>query len=63
MNKVFLIGNLVRDPKIYEKITKITVAVDRIDGSNNADFFDVVVYGYNKKFADQYLTKGRKVEI
>lgn len=73
MNKVILMGRLVRDPDIYhsqgEKSTvtaKYTLAVDRRfkrEGDQTADFINCVAFGKNGEFAEKYLCKGTKIAI
>lgn len=71
MNKVILIGRLVRDPDIRmgtndTKIAKYTLAVDRPYRKNNertADFINCVALGHNGEFAEKYLHKGTKIAV
>jgi len=61
MNLVLLLGNLVKDPVIFAKVTKITLAIDKDD--NNCDYIEVSLFGSAKTFADKYLEKGRLVQL
>lgn len=71
MNKVILLGRLVRDPELnYSSsehpvaITKYTLAVDRRqkkEGGQNADFIDCVTFNKAAEFADKYFKKGMQV--
>lgn len=73
MNKVFLIGNLTRDPELkYAKsgsaIAALGLAVNHsyvTDGEKREEvnFFDVTVFGKQAEAASQYLKKGRPVLI
>lgn len=73
MNKVILMGRLVREPDVrYSQgqeqmaIAKFTVAVDRArkkDGEQSADFISCTAFGKNGEFAEKYLTKGTKVIV
>ena len=73
MNKVILIGRLVRDPEIRysqgEKsiaIARYTLAVDRKfkkEGEQSADFISCVAMGKNGEFAEKYLKQGTKIAI
>ena len=73
MNKVILIGRLVRDPEVRysqgEKsiaIARYTLAVDRKfkkDGEQSADFISCVAMGKNGEFAEKYLKQGTKIAI
>ena len=73
MNKVILMGRLIRDPDIRysqgEKQTAIaryTLAVDRRfkqEGQPSADFINCLALGKNGEFAEKYLHKGTKVVV
>lgn len=71
MNKVFLIGNLTRDPELSETSTNIAVcrfsiAVNRPyqeGGQRVADYFNIVAWRGQAENCGKYLAKGRKVAI
>lgn len=76
MNRVILMGRLVRDPEVtYSKsnqnnaIARYTLAVDRRfakkDDTNQqtADFIPCVAFGKGAEFAQKYLKKGTKIAI
>lgn len=75
VNKVFLLGNLTRDPELKyaqnggNAICNIGIAVNRQwtnqDGSKGEDvcFVDVTIFGKQGESANQYLRKGRQVHI
>lgn len=71
MNKVFLIGNLTRDPEAITtttgtKISKFDIAVNRRfkqEGEQNTDFFRVVCFRSLAEVVEKYLSKGSKVSI
>ena len=70
MNKVFLIGNLTRDPELSETssgvaVCRFTVAVSRLasDGERTADFFNITVWRNQAENCGKYLKKGSKVAI
>ena len=71
MNKVYLIGNLTRDPEVSETPNGITlcrfaIAVNRnysSDGERQTDFFNIVVWRGQGENAAKYLKKGSKVGI
>ena len=72
MNKVFLIGNLTRDPEIAETASGITVckfsiAVSRQykddKGDYLTDFFNVVAWRTLGENCGKYLAKGKKVAV
>ena len=74
MNKVFVIGNLTRDPELRTTQTGIsvcsfTIAVNRRRSSNadagqpEADFFRVTAWRQLGEICSKYLAKGRKVSV
>lgn len=73
MNKVILMGRLVRDPEVrYSNgdnsmaIARYTLAVDRRlkkDGENSADFIGCVAFGKSAEFTEKYLKKGTKIIV
>ena len=70
MNKVMLIGRIVRDPEIRvagsTTVAKYTLAVDRKykkDGDPTADFINCIAFGKLADFAEKYLAKGTKVAV
>ncbi len=71
MNKVFLIGNLTRDPEIRTTTTGIqvcnfSIAVNRrrrADGVQETDFFNIVTWRQLAELCSKYLSKGRKVAV
>ena len=71
MNKVILIGRLVKDPDIRTgtnntTIARYTLAVDRQYCKNNertSDFINCVALGKNGEFAEKYLHKGMKIAV
>lgn len=73
MNKVILMGRLVRDPEIrYTKgmeplaVTKYTLAVNRRlkkQGESEADFMNCVAFGKAAEFAEKYLKKGQMISV
>ena len=74
MNKVILIGRLVRDPEVrYSQgenataVARYTLAVDRRFNRNNgeesADFIGCVAFGRAAEFAEKYLHKGTKLVV
>ena len=75
MNKVILLGRVVRDPEVrYHRngdgtqgcIGKYTLAVDRRfkkEGEPTADFISCVAFGKQGEFAEKYLKKGTKIAI
>lgn len=71
MNKVILIGRLIKDPDIRMGtndtiIARYTLAVNRRYHKNNevtADFIGCVALGKNGEFAEKYLHKGTKIAV
>ena len=71
MNKVILIGRLVKDPDIRMgtnniTIARYTLAVERQYRKNNertSDFINCVALGKNGEFAEKYLHKGMKIAV
>jgi len=70
MNKVFLIGNLTRDPELSTipngtAVCKFAIAVNRRfsgqDGNRETDFFNIVVWRAVGENCAKYLKKGNKV--
>lgn len=69
MNKVFLIGRLVRNPDVRISknnnlsIARFTLAVDRGFKSDGADFISCVAFGKSADFVSKYLIKGTKISL
>ena len=71
MNKVYLIGNLTRDPELSEtpngiSLCRFAIAVNRnysSDGERQTDFFNITVWGVRGENCGKYLKKGSKVAI
>lgn len=72
MNKLFLIGNLTRDPEMSETSSgvpfcRLGIAVNRpyqgSDGERATDFFNVTVWRNHAENCGRYLKKGSKVAI
>lgn len=72
MNKLFITGNLTRDPELRttsagKEVCTFTVAVNRRKTGNNqqpeADFFRVSAWDGLAKSCGQFLAKGRKVAV
>lgn len=72
MNKIILLGRLVRDPEVrYTQTGKVvcqfTVAVDRPfasqEGQREADFIPVVIWGKQAETCGNSLTKGQRVLV
>ena len=74
MNKVFLSGNLTRDPELRRTpsgvaYARMTIAVSRPyssknnDGQSVTDFFNLTAWNKTAEFCERYLQKGRKVLV
>nr|DAK85040.1 MAG TPA: Single strand binding protein [Caudoviricetes sp.] len=72
MNKVFLIGNLTRDPELTEtssgtQICRFGMAVNRqytsSDGERETDFFNVTAWRGTAENIARYCRKGHKVAV
>ena len=71
MNKVFLIGNLSKDPELRAansgtSVCTFSIAVNRRkdkDGNSTADFFSIVAWRQLAELCGKYLAKGRKVSV
>ena len=72
MNKVYLIGNLTRDPELATttsvvSVCRFSIAVSRrysnADGERGTDFFNIVVWRAQGENCHKYLKKGSKCAI
>ena len=72
INRVVLVGRLVRDPELRttttgKSVTSFTIAVTKRfkpqDGGQDADFFRVTAWEKTAEFVANYLTKGRLIAI
>ena len=72
LNKVIIMGRLVKDPELRRPqsgtaVTSFRIAVDRDfkgqDGSKQADFFDVVAWRSTAEFVSKYFAKGRMAVV
>lgn len=74
MNKVILMGRIVRDPEVrYSNgangstaVARYTLAVDRRfkrEGEQNADFINCIAFGKLGEFAEKYIHKGVKIAV
>lgn len=67
MNKVILMGRLVRDAEIrytqeHVCVAKFTLAVDRIK-KGEADFINCTAFGKAGEFVEKYIKKGTKIAL
>ncbi len=72
MNKVFLIGNLTRDPEMNTvstgvSVCRFSIAITRryvgADGNREADFINIVTWRGLADNCAKYLKKGSKVAV
>jgi single-strand DNA-binding protein len=68
MNKVFLIGNLTRDPEVSNTnngitVCKFTLAVSRRFGNTETDFLPVIVWRGQAENCGKFLKKGSKAAV
>ena len=72
MNKVTLIGRLARDPELRftpgagKAVATFPLAVDRRfkrEGQQEADFFNIVVWGKQAENTANYVAKGRLIAV
>ena len=72
INRVVLVGRLVRDPELRttttgKNVVEFTIAVTKKfkpqDGSPDADFLKVKAWGAQAEYVSNYLTKGRLVGV
>ena len=72
MNKVYLIGNLTRDPETSETsggvhLCRFAIAVNRnysnADGTRETDFFNITVWRQLAENCGKFLKKGSKVAV
>lgn len=68
MNKAFLIGRLTKDIEVKstqsgKAVTSFTLAVDRRNKDDGADFINCVAWGNTAEVMGRYLSKGRKIAL
>ncbi len=72
MNKVILMGRMVRDPEVrYTQgnntaVCSFSLAVNRRfkqEGQPDADFINIVAWGKTAEFVSKYFTKGQQVAV
>lgn len=71
-NKVFLVGNLARDPEVRHTpagvaVARLTIAVNRPKNKNSgeqeADFIPLVAWRRLAEICGEYLKKGRPIAV
>lgn len=71
INKVILIGRLVKDPETRVlpsgvTVTSMRIAVNRRptrEGVSNADFFDIIAWRQLAEICSRYLKKGQRIAV
>ena len=72
MNKVYLIGNLTKDPDLRAtqsgvSVCSFSIAVNRrhkdADGKQQTDFFNIVAWRQLADLCGKFLMKGKKVAV
>jgi single-strand DNA-binding protein len=74
LNKVFLMGNLTRDPELRHtaqgtSVANFSIAVNRNFKGSDGDFkketnyFNIIVWGKSGENCQKYLSKGRPVLV
>lgn len=72
MNKVYLIGNLTKDPELRAtqsgvSVCNFSIAVNRrfkdADGKQQTDFFNIVAWRQTADICGKFLMKGKKVAV
>lgn len=68
INRVVLIGRLTRDPEVRTtttgaKVAEFSLAVDKRNKDEGANFFRIKAWGNQAEYVSNYLTKGRLVAI
>ena len=72
MNKVYLIGNLTRDPEISTttsgiSVCRMAIAVSRrfanADGARDVDFFNITAWRGTADNCAKFLKKGNKIAV
>lgn len=69
MNKIYLSGNLTKDPEVKytqngKSLAKAGIAVNRpFSKGKETDFFNLVAWGKTAEFFGRYLNKGSKILV
>lgn len=68
MNKIILMGNLTKDPEMFElpdgsTYTNYSLAVNREYGDEGADFFNCTSFGKVGENLYKYVKKGQKILV
>jgi len=72
MNKVFLIGNLTKNPELSKttgdiSYCRMSIAVNRpytnADGERQTDYFNIIAWRGLAENCAKYLSKGKKIAV
>ena len=68
MNKIMLVGRIVRDPETQStqsgiKYSRFSIAVDRPFSEDQTDFIPIVAWRNQASFIESYLKKGSLISI
>ena len=68
MNRVDIIGRIVRDTKTESSTSGTTylrnaIAVDRKGKKDEADFFEITAFNKTAEFIEKYFSKGKRIAI
>lgn len=72
MNRVFLIGNLTKDPELRStqsgvSVCNFTIAVNRriknANGQQETDYLNIIAWRQLAELCSKYLAKGRKLAV
>lgn len=68
LNKIFLMGRMVRDPEVRstttgKTVTSFTIACERDGKEKQTDFFDVTAWNQTGDFVKNYFGKGRMIVV
>lgn len=72
INRIVLIGRVVRDPELRttstgKSVVEMSIAVNKrvkpTDGSPDADFFRIKAWGQTADYINSYIDKGRLVAV
>ena len=69
MNKIFISGNLTRDPEVKstqsgKTYARMGIAVNRaFSKEKEVDFFNLTAWGKTAEFCEKYLSKGSRVLV
>lgn len=68
MNKVFIVGNLTREPEVKttttgQTVCNFTIAVSRRFKKDETDYIPIVVWNKQAENCGKYLSQGSKVSV